>query len=327
MPATQVRPFRRSDRDQLTQLVNTHAGAVVPGMSVSVSTVLSSLAQQPGEFIEDPWVSDRVTLVAEQRGRVAAAAHLLRHFPDERAGPAARDVGEIHWLLYWPHAPAGNPYWPDAAPAARALMAACLGQLEDWGVTRQQAGGELPVPGVYGVPEQWPHIRAVYQQAGFAHTGHTEIIYLARAEDLPHPAQAPVAGVSVQRSVGTNGCRLSAVLGQDVIGYLEVETLDEGERLARHGGWADIGNLRVSQQYRRRGVGSWLLGQAADWLQLAHVDRILDYAWLEGTDPGGLSYDDYRAFLPAVGFRELTRTQRGWTRQPAGPGGESLGPC
>jgi hypothetical protein len=27
------------------------------------------------------------------------------------------------------------------------------------------------------------------------------------------------------------------------------------------------------------------------------------------------SYDDYRAFLPAVGFRELTRTARGWTQE------------
>jgi hypothetical protein len=57
-----------------------------------------------------------------------------------------------------------------------------------------------------------------------------------------------------------------------------------------------------------------LLGQAAGWLRLARVNRLLDYAWLEGTDPGGVSYEDYRAFLPAVGFRELTRTQRGWTR-------------
>jgi GNAT superfamily N-acetyltransferase len=104
-----------------------------------------------------------------------------------------------------------------------------------------------------------------------------------------------------------------------VIGYIEVETFDEGERLTRIAGWADVGNLRVSEPYRRRGVGSWLLGQAADWLQLARVDRLLDYAWLEGTDPGGVSYEDYRAFLPAVGFRELTRTQRGWTRDPRLP--------
>lgn len=31
MPAIEVRPFRRRDRDQLTQLVNAHAAAVVPG--------------------------------------------------------------------------------------------------------------------------------------------------------------------------------------------------------------------------------------------------------------------------------------------------------
>ena len=41
--------------------------------------------------------------------------------------------------------------------------------------------------------------------------------------------------------------------------------------------------------------------------------RVVPHAWLEGTDPGGVSYEDNRAFLPAMGFRELTRTQRGWT--------------
>jgi GNAT superfamily N-acetyltransferase len=314
MSTIQVRPFRRSDKDQLTHLVNAHALAVVPGMSVSVNTVVSSLDRQPGEFIVDPWVAERVTLVAEQRSRVAAAAHLHRYFPDERAGLAYRDAGEILWLLYWAETPTGNPCWPDAAPAARELISACIAQFGDWGVTQQYAGGELPVHGVYGVPEQWPHIRALYQEAGFTHEGHTEIVYLARIEDLPRPAPPPFPELSVRRSVGINGCRLSAVLGQDVIGYIEVETFDDGERQARNAGWADVGNLRVTQPYRRRGVGSWLLGQAADWLRLAHVDRLLDYAWLEGTDPGGQSYEDYRTFLPAVGFRELTRTQRGWSR-------------
>jgi GNAT superfamily N-acetyltransferase len=314
MSSIQVRPFRRSDRDQLTELVKAHAAAVVPGLSISVSSTLASLERQPGEFIEDPWVAERVTLVAEQQNRVAAAAHLLRYFPDDRAGQEARDVGEIRWLVFWPQTPTGNPYWPDSAPAAGSLMAACLALFGEWGVSRQQAGGELPVRGVYGVPEQWPHIRALYHEAGFGHTGHTEVVYLARVGDLPHPGQAPLAGLSVRRSVGINGCRLSAVLGPDVSGYIEVETFDEGERLARTAGWADIGNLHVTEPYRRRGVGSWLLGQAAGWLELARADRLLTYAWLEGTDSGGLSYDDYRAFLPAVGFRELTRTQRGWTR-------------
>jgi GNAT superfamily N-acetyltransferase len=315
MSSVRVRPFRRSDRDQLTQLVNAHAEAVVPGMSASVNTVLSSLERRPGEFIEDPWVSERVTLVAEQAGRITAAAHLLRYFPDERAGADARDAGEICWLLFWPQVPAGNPHWPDATAAAEALMAACGAQFGGWGVSRQYAGGELPVPGVYGVPEQWPHVAGLYQRAGFRHTGQTEVVYLARVQDLPGPAAVPLEGLTVRRSVGINGCRLSAVLGAEVTGYIEAEILDQGERLARHGGWADVGNLHVMPPYQRRGVGTWLLGQAADWLRLAEVSRLLTYAWLEGTDPGGLNYDAYRAFLPAAGFRELTRTARGWTRE------------
>jgi ribosomal protein S18 acetylase RimI-like enzyme len=287
MSAVQVRPFRRSDRDQLTRLVNAHAEAVVPGMSASVNTVLSSLERRPGEFIEDPWVSERITLVAEQAGRAAAAAHLLRYFPDERVGVAVRDAGEICWLLFWPQAPAGNPYWPGATEAAEALMTACAAQLGRWEVSRQYAGGELPVPGVYGIPEQWPHVAGLYQRAGFRHTGQTEVVYLARVQDLPGPGGVPIEGLTVRRSVGINGCRLSAVLGPEVTGYIEVEILDEGERLSRHGGWADVGNLHVMPSYQRRGVGTWLLGQAAGWLRLAAVSRLLTYAWLEGTDPGG----------------------------------------
>ncbi len=73
----------------------------------------------------------RATLVAEQRGRVVAAAHLLRYFADERAGQAYRDAGEIRWFLSWPQAPAGNSYWPDPTEAAGALIAACIRRLED----------------------------------------------------------------------------------------------------------------------------------------------------------------------------------------------------
>src|SRR6204780_4518367 len=152
MSAIEVRPFRRSDRDQLTQLVNAHASAVIPGVGASVSAVLSALERQPGEFIEDPWVSERVTLVAEEASRIAAAAHLLRHFPARGAGITAGNIGEIRWLLFWPETPAGNPYWHDAQPAAEALMNGCIGQLEAWEGTRQEAGGGLPGPGVYGVP-------------------------------------------------------------------------------------------------------------------------------------------------------------------------------
>ena len=119
----------------------------------------------------------------------------------------------------------------------------------------------------------------------------------------------------MRRSVGINGTRLAAALAAETIGYLEVEIFDEGERRARHGGWADVGNLHVAERYQRRGVGTWLLGQAAAWLRLAQVTRLLDYASVGDPDqPGGDPDAGDRAFLAAAGFTELTRTQRGWTR-------------
>jgi GNAT superfamily N-acetyltransferase len=317
MSSIEVRPFRRADRQQLTDLVNGHAAAVVPGLSVSVAAVLNQLERQPGESIVDPWVSERVTLVADQHERVVAAAHLLRYAGDDRVSPPYRDSGEIRWLLFWPEGPRiRSPYWTDATEAAEKLMAACTGLLEDWGVMSQSASGDLPVPGVYGVPEQWPHVRALYERAGFTHDGHTEIVFLAAVEDLRCPADPPIAGLTVRRSVGLNGTRLSAVLAEEVIGYIEVETFDDGERVARHGGWADIGNLCVAEKYRRRGVATWLLGRAAEWLRLAHIDRLLAYTYLEGRDETGQGYDEERAFLQASPFIEVTRTMRGWTRDP-----------
>ena len=150
MSAVQLRPFRRTDREQLTALVNAHVQAVVPGVTVSVNTVLSQLERDPGEFIVDPWVAERVTLVAEQRRRVVAAAHLLRYGAGGQVGEGMRDAGDINWLLYWPEA----SYWPDSMAAADALMTACLAQLRSWQVARWYADGTLPAPGVYGVPEQ-----------------------------------------------------------------------------------------------------------------------------------------------------------------------------
>ena len=89
----EVRSFHRADRDQLTDLVNAHVAAVVPGVSVSVNTVLSALERQPDEFITDPWVSERITLVAEQRRYVVAAAHLLRYRADAEVGESYRNAG------------------------------------------------------------------------------------------------------------------------------------------------------------------------------------------------------------------------------------------
>jgi len=99
------------------------------------------------------------------------------------------------------------------------------------------------------------------------------------------------------------------MLGDDELGLVEVDTnLEDAVRLSRRGGWADIGNLRVAEEHRRRGIGTWLLAQAAEWLRLADVGRLLAYAAPDDQDE--------LAFLESVGFRELTRTARGWERTP-----------
>lgn len=298
----EVRQFRRDDRQQLASLVNAHIGAVVPGMSVSVNQLLSQLEREPGEFIVDPWVADRLTLVAVQRQRIAAAAHLLRYGMDPPVSESYRNAGEIRWFACWPNA----RHWPDADEAGEALLRASVAQLDRWDVSRQFADGSLPAPGVYGIPAQWPHTEAALGRAGFEHQGRVEIIFLrdlgAAIAARPHS----VPGLTIRRSLGANGTRLAAFLDEDEVGFIEVETLVDAERLSRSGGWADIGNLFVQERHRRRGVARQLVEEAANWLRLAHVDRLLAYA-----TPGE---DDAAGLYSACGFTELTRTKRGWVR-------------
>jgi len=297
-----IRPFARGDREQVTALVNAHIAAVVPGVSVSVQSLLSQLEREPGEFIVDRWVRERATLVAEQRGRVVAAAHLLRYADDEATAEDYRDAGEIRWLVCWPDA----PYWPDAAEAGDTLAVACHAQFQRWGVARRLADGALPAPGVYGVPEQWPHIRAIYERTGFRHDGRTEVVFLAWVDELARPP-APLPGLTTRRTVGVNGTRISAISGTAEWGYIEVDTnLDAGPRISRVGSWADVGNLWVDPAHRRHGIARWLVGEAATWLELGGVARLLDYADAETAEA-------YRAMLTAVGFTVLTRTARGFT--------------
>jgi GNAT superfamily N-acetyltransferase len=305
----EVRPFRRADREQLAELVNAHVQAVVPGLAVSVNAVLSQLEGEPREFLVDPWVVDRRTLVAVQRGRVVAAAHLLRYGAGPAVGEGYRDAGEIRWLLCWPDA----PFWPGATDAGDAVAAEAVAALRRTGARRVYADGALPAPGVYGIPEVWPHVQGILQRVGFTHRGRTEAVHLAEVAVLARP-DPPAAGLVVRRTLGVNGTRFTGLLGEEEIGSVEVELqYGDATRVVGQQGWADVGNLHVAPPWRRRGIATWLLGQAAEWLRLAHVDRLLDYSTSE--EP------EYAAFLHSAGFRLLTRTTRGWERTPPAPDG------
>ena len=299
MPSIEVRQFHRRDREQLADIVNAHIGAVLPGVSVSVNAVMSQLEREPGEVVVDPWAVARATFVAIERDRVAAAAHLVRYGDDARVSASYRDVAEIRWLVFLP----GD----DAA--ADAVVARGLAEMDAWRVRRTYADGTLPAPAVYGVPDVWPHVASALDRAGFAPGERVEVVLAADVADLPHGGPAPVDGLTLRRALGGHATRFTALLEGRPVGIYEVQTdLTAGGSLSRLAGWADVWELHVDAALRRRGIGTWLVGHAADWLRFARVERLVDYAIVgEG--------DAHLAFLGGLGWRELTRTRLGWERR------------
>ncbi len=300
MPPIEIRPFRRSDRDQLTDLVNAHVEAVLPGVSVSPNAVLSQLEREPDEIVVDPWVVTRHTLVAVRRDRLVAAVHLRTFADEDRVAPDYRGSGEFLWLLFW----------PGSEEAADALAAAGIAALRRAGARRIHGDGSLPAPATYGVPDVWPHVAGALDRAGVTPGPQVEAILVADVADLPRPGDPPVPGLELRVALGGRGIRFGAVLDGAVVGIHEVQTdLTAGGTRSRLAGWADVWDLHVDAAHRRRGIGTWLVGHAADRLRLARADRLLAYA-VPGEDDGELP------FLQRMGFRELTRTRRGWLRGP-----------
>ncbi len=295
MASIEVRPFERRDREQLTRLVNRHVSAVLPGVAIPVNTLLSQLEREPGEQIVDPWVIERRTAVAVERHAIVGGAHMLRYGGGPQVGPSYRGAAEIRWLVFDPrHRAAGE-----------ALIEACGQTFADWQPANRYADGALPAAAIYGIPDCWPHVRDLYSSAGFEPSAGTELIMLAEVERLLGAESALHAELEIVRSVGDCGTRFTALQDAEPIGMIEVDTdLSNAGAQARLGGWADIGNLCVAEQHRRRGVGSVLLARAARWLAHGDVRQLLAYI-------GTGEHDEY-AFLVSHGFAELARTERGW---------------
>lgn len=298
----EIRPFRRSDRDQVTSLVNAHIEAVLPGVTVSPNAVLSQLEREPHETVVDPWVVHRETWVAEEHGRIAGAAHLVRYGTGTSVGPDLRGRGDVRWFLHWPGGTA------DAVGSA--LLAAAVGSLRRQGVSGIGADVGLPAPAAYGVSDRWPHVGAALERAGFVPGDRVEVVLAAAVDDLPDGGPPLLPGLSLRGGMGGHAHRYSAVLDGRVVGFHEVSgDLTEGGTKSRLAGWADGWELWVHRDLRRRGVATWLLGHAADRLRSGGARRVLDYAVAApeaDVEPGVLP------FLLARGYRELSRTRRGW---------------
>jgi GNAT superfamily N-acetyltransferase len=298
VPESVVRPFRRPDREQLTALVNGHVCTVVPGWAVSTAALLAQIERDPAQYVTDPWVDARVTLVAEARGRLVAAAHLRRYRDEPDVGPAYRAAGEIAWLVCWPaHEDAGAH-----------LAASCVELLEAWGARRHYADGDLPTPATYGIPDAWPHVARLLAGAGFESEGAREEVTLAGTLDHVGPPGPPVLpGLAVERRVGSFAARFVAVRDGADVGFAEAQDdHTRGGTLARLNGWADLAELHVSEELRGQGIGTWLVEHMAEWLRLGGTRRFLVAL---GEDDLGLE-----RWFARFGWRRIGRSTRGWER-------------
>jgi GNAT superfamily N-acetyltransferase len=297
---TEIRLFNRADRDQLTELVNAHVAAVVPGWSLPVSALLAQLEREPSEYVVDPWVVDRVTLVAVVRDRLVAAAHLRRYGTDARVMPDYYDAGEVKWLVAWPH----------RMEAGHALAAACTERLDRWRVARQWASGDLPTPATYGIPDAWPHVRAVIEAAGFSDAeGLDGVLRAGPLDGIPDPGPPPVPGLVVRREVDNLATRFTALLdgGRRVAGYVNVqEDLTHGGTVSRLARWAALRERFVEPDMRRCGIGTWLVRHAVAWARLGGADRMLVHL--------GPPEEEPPAFYERFGWHEIARTRRRWER-------------
>jgi len=298
----EIRPFARHDRDQLCDLVNAHVKAVVPGCSVPVATLLSQMERDPAEYIVDPWVIERATLVAIEADRLVAAVHLHRYGSDASVGPALRDAAGINWIVCW----------PADIDAGRQLLCAAVEHAERWNPRVTVLDMSLPAPMAYGIHEAWPHLATLARDAGFTDVeGRTEMQYVAALDHIAMPGAAPIEGLTVRRRLQVFGAAFAAMLGDVEIGLLEVD--DDFTRhgsMLRNDGWADVSNLMIAEEHRRRGVATWLLQHAAAWLRFGGTRNIIGY--LTDDELGTAEHESYLA----NGFVELNRTRRGWVRRP-----------
>lgn len=293
-----IRSFRRGDRQQLTDLVNAHLAAVAPGWTISSAALLASLEADPTQYVTDPWVRDRQTLVSLVDGRIVGAVHLRRYRSDADVSDDYRNAGEIAWFVYW----------PNHSDAAAPLLAAGLAVLTRAGAVHVFADGDLPTPVSYGVPDVWPHVAEALSAAGFEPDPDCAEIVLCKDLRAHMPATEVDSGRFV-RAVGVHGTRFTPTSEAAGGGHVEVvENLTRGGTLMALSGWAEIAELDLREPVDEQ-LADALLDTAVDWLVRAGSRHIL-------TSAGAEDVADI-ARLHRHGWQTLTVVQRGWRSRSA----------
>jgi len=254
------------------------------------------LQSEPQEYITDPWVVERKSIVGIVKDRVCAAAHLRRYGDDTRW----KGTGDIGWILFW----------PEEREAGEAVMTECRRQMKAWQVVDEQLSGPLPVPACVGIPDVWPHVSGLVEQFGYsANEDIDQSVYGGTLNEISAPSEPPVSDVTIHREAGEFGTRFVARLDGNDIAHCEcISDLTQGGQLPALAGWAELSEVATSETMRNQGVGSWVVWHAVEWLRLAKCDRVVL----------SVARDDEKAgagrFYQRFGWMPLVR-QKHWRRQ------------
>jgi hypothetical protein len=271
--------------EQLAALLSAHAACVVPGAAVSPDDVRSRLDRDAGEFVIDPWVRGRETLVSIERDRVVAAGQRWRFGAEPHVSDAYRGAAELRWFCFWPrHREAG------AAVLDKAIA-------DSASATRLHLSGDLPGPLVYGIPDAWEHVQELARERGFANDGRAEVLLAARLDELPGREPAP-EGCVARPGVAWSGDALLTVK-RDGGAVARMEYAIDGARRAGSlwGPFSEDGEPEAA-------VARWLWLQSFDLLRLGGCDRVIAALW-----------EDEPAVSDAIalGLRRVARLAKGWT--------------
>jgi GNAT superfamily N-acetyltransferase len=293
-----VEPFRRSHLPALQTLINQHLSAVMPGWALPAPYILRHLYRNPQQPVIDPWVAERATLCLIERDEMVGAAHLLRYGADQRMNASYWNTGDIAWLMAWPGYPAAE------------LLNAAHDYMREWGISRVSASNShLPVPLFTGIPTQWPHILRLFQDSGYTPIPErAEAIYGSTFDRIPPASDAPLLNLTVRRWIrSTRRAAFSAMLDDEEIGWCEYDSdLTRGGELPAFQGWAGLSEMLVHEQWRGRGIGTWLVRHTAAWLRTAGCDRIALTVALNDEQAGA------GRFYERLGWSPFTRFQQGW---------------
>lgn len=306
-----LEPFRESHLGQLQSLINCHLGSVVPGWSLSTPFISSHLERNPGQYVTDPWVIERETICALERGRLLGAVHLLHlriRTRGRRGLPGGREDRLVPGLATEPAGPLPVSY--SFAESTEALLAAAVEQLAEWGAAKQYATEDLWLPVLDGVPDQWPHVADALKAVGFQpNPGAEVIVRVGPLASVLEPSKPPVTGVELRRTVSETFVRFAAMLGRDEIAFCEWSVdLSSGGEIPALTAWVEVADLWVQDDWRNRGIGSWLVKSASAWLRLGEYGRAILAVSPEQERSGATRFYEH------LGWRVLTRLRRGHAR-------------